>query len=73
VISRDQIIAKLRSLDYRYSDRTKRVEIYRKRGSATYVNVPLRDQMELTLVRIILGQAGLTPSQVNDFIAGAVK
>ena len=38
-----------------------------------HVVIPLRDLLPETLVRVILSQAGLTPQQVDEFIAGAVK
>ena len=72
-ISRQQVVNRIREEGFRYHDKTKHVELHRKKGTQEYVAVPLRDLLPETLVRIILSQAGLKPGQVDEFIAGAVK
>lgn len=71
MISREQLVAKLRAIGFHYINRKKRVELYGKAG--VYVTVPLSDLVEENLVRIVLGQAGLTVPQTNEFVIGCVK
>jgi len=72
-ISRQQVINRIRDEDFKYHDKRKRVELFRKKGTQDYVVIPLRDLLPETLVRVILSQAGLTPRQVDEFVADAVK
>jgi len=73
VISREQIYRRLRDAGWKFKRRAKRVEIWKKPGEPQRLAVPLCDDYEESLARIVLSQAGLTPTQVNDFITAAVK
>ena len=73
MISRDQVINRLREGNYYFFGKRKRVELYRQRGSGEIVSVPLCDLLDLDHVRVILRQAGLRPDAVEAFIATAVK
>jgi hypothetical protein len=72
-ISREQVVNRIGDAGFKYHSETKRVELYRKKGTQDYVVVPRHDRLPETAVRIILRQAGLTPTQIDEFIAGAVK
>jgi len=72
-ISRQQVINRIRDEGFKYYDKRKRVELYRKKGTQDYVDIPLRDLLPETLVRVILSQPGLKSTQIDEFIAGAVK
>ena len=72
-ISREQVVNRIGDAGFKYHSETKRVELYRKKGTQDYVVIPLRDLLPETLVRVILSQAGLTPRQVDEFVADAVK
>ena len=73
MISRDQVINRLRAERFSYQDRTKHGELYRQKSTSQRVNVPRRDILEPEAVRMILRQAGLSAMQVEDFMAGATK
>jgi hypothetical protein len=73
VISRQQIINRLRQADYTYVNRAKRTELYRQKGGTQRVPVPLCDFFTEQEAAWILAQAGLTRQQVETFIAGCVK
>ena len=72
-ISRQQVVNRIRDEGFKYHDKRKRVELYRKKGTQEYVVIPLRDLLPETSVRIILSQAGLKTEQIDEFIASAVK
>ncbi len=73
MISREQVYRRVRDAGWRFKRRAKRVEIWKKPGSAQRLSLPLCDAYEEVLARIVLSQAGLTPTEVNDFIAASVK
>ena len=73
MISREQVINRLRAQQFVYQDRTKHGELYRQKNTGQRVNVPRRDFLEPEAVRLILRQAGLSNEEVADFIEGAVK
>lgn len=72
-ISREQVIARLRQANYTYKKRGPRTELYKKKGCTHRIFVPRRKVFTEQLVRIVLGQAGLTPGEVEDFLSSAVK
>lgn len=73
MVPREQVINRLRVARYRFKKRGPRVEIYRQQGTGQRVNVTLRDLIDEKHVKIILGQAGLSQRQVEDFLAHCVK
>lgn len=73
LISRDQIIRRIEDANWKYSTETKRVEIYKLKGSPKRMDVPKRDYFPDLSVRIILKTAGLTRDQVEGFLRAAVK
>ena len=72
-ISREQVVNRIGDAGFKYHSETKRVELYRKKGTQDYVVVPRHDLLPETSVRIILRQAGLEPEQIEEFIKGAIK
>lgn len=71
MISRGQIVARLREEDYRYYERKKRVEIYRRPGPV-WVTVPIHDLFTPDEARAILKQARLTDGAIDRFLLGCV-
>lgn len=72
-VSREQVINRIRDERFTFSRKADRVEIWRQRGTAQRVNIPRRDILSITTVRVILAQAGLTPDQVESFLRQCVK
>ena len=72
-ISREQVIQRLREAKCHYKRRAERVEIYKLANSSQRIAVPLRNEIPVPAVRIILRQARLTPRQIEEFLAAAVK
>ena len=72
-ISRNQVIARLREANWQYSTQTKRVEIYKLKGSPKRMDVPIKDYFPDVYARILLKQAGLTRDQIEEFLKAAVK
>jgi hypothetical protein len=72
-VSREQVISCLRDHHWKFEDATKRVEIYRKKGSPQRIDVPKRDSFPLDFVRIILRQAGVSQANIDAFLCAAVK
>jgi hypothetical protein len=73
MISRGQIRERLRDANYTYSERGKRTEIWRQRGSGQRVGLPFRDYFTIDETGTILKQAGLTVPEIKDFLATCNK
>jgi len=73
VISREQVINRLRAADFHFKKKKKRIELYRQSGTGLRVDVPLTDLLSDKQVRIILGQARLTELQIHEFLKSATK
>lgn len=73
MISRQQVVNRLRTENYTFKKRGKRVEIYRQKGSKQRVVLSLRDFYDEKYVGIVLGQAGLSVDQIAEFIKSAIK
>lgn len=73
MISRSQIISRLRDANYTFVDQKRRVEMWRQRGGVQHVPVPLRDFFTNDEAGIILRQAGLTPNEIKAFLASCIK
>ena len=71
MIPRDALINKLRTLKFHFKRRTDRIELYRQSGSTCRVEVPRRDLLDETYVRIVLNHAGATMHEIDLFIAEA--
>jgi hypothetical protein len=69
----DQVRARLREAGFRFKRQAPRVEIWRKAGATTRVNLPRCDFYTITETRTILQQAGLSPLQIEEFLTSAVK
>lgn len=72
MISRQQIVARLREANYTYDCRGKRVEIWRQRGGVQRVNVPMRDYFTEKEAAVILASSGLTVQQIEAFLGACV-
>lgn len=72
-ISREQVRKRILRENFSYKGETDKVELYRQAGTKQRVALPRRELYEETLVRIILAQAGLSPSQIDEFLRSAVK
>lgn len=75
MISCDQVANRVRKAGWTLTDQTKRVYLYRKKGtgSAQRLVLPKRDLYPELLVRTILRQAGLTHAEIEAFVEGAIK
>ena len=73
MISRQQLINRLRDADYTYVNQAKRTELWRQKGGTQRVAVPLCDFFTEQEAAWILTQAGLARHEVEGFIAGCVK
>jgi hypothetical protein len=72
-ISRDQIIRCIRDCGWKFVDQTLRVELYKRKGSTQRMDIPKKDVLPESSVRVILRTAGLSPSQIDQFFRDAVK
>jgi hypothetical protein len=72
-ISREQVTRRLREAGFSFKRQADRVEIWKLAGDTKRVNVPRRDLLLDTHVRVIIGQAGLSPTLIDDFFKNAVK
>lgn len=73
MIPRGEVVARLRDAGFRFEGKKKRVELYRERGGLRHVVVPFRDILSIEEARIILGQAGLSKAQIEDFLKSCTK
>ena len=73
LISRDQIIARIREANWSHSSQTPRVEIFKLKNSAQRMNVHLRDFFPESQVRVMLKTAGLSKEQIEAFLQAAIK
>lgn len=73
MVLRSTYLNKIRDLNYTLFNETKRVQIYRKKGSNPphYITVPKCDKLEDDFVRSSLGprQAGMSQADVASFLA----
>jgi hypothetical protein len=71
MVLRNTYINKIRDLGYTLNNETKRVHIFRKKGSTPphYIPVNKCDKLEDEFVRSTLRQAGVTPKDIETFMA----
>jgi hypothetical protein len=69
MVRRDTYLNKIRELRYTLKNETKRVHIFRKKGGTHYITVHKCDKLEDDFVRSSLAQAGLTPADIEAFMA----
>lgn len=72
-ISREQVVRRVREAKWKFSDQSGRVEIYKRDGGTQRMDIPRRDYLPESLVRIVLKQAGLSRDQIEQFLKDAVK
>lgn len=65
------LVNKIKALGYTLNDETKRVRIFRKKGSNPPHYIPVRkcDRLEDDFVRSVLRQAGVAQTDIEQFIA----
>lgn len=68
MVSRSQLLNKLRELGFEYKRRAKRVEIYKRPGSAIRVAIPMRKEHDEHAVRLLLDSAGASADEIDEFI-----
>jgi len=73
MISRQQVMARLREANYTFVERAKHTELWRKKGSVERVFLTRRDYLDDEEVIVVLTQAGLSQQQVQAFLAAAVN
>ncbi len=67
-IPKEQVIAKLRELDFSFKRSGKNHDLWRKRGGTTYASVPRSATITEAHIRSMFGQIGLTAEEVNQFL-----
>ena len=72
-ISREQVRKRILREKFTYKGQTDRVELYRQAGTKQRITLPWRDFYEEKLVRVVLGQAGLSAEQIDEFLRTAIK
>ena len=65
------MLACLRNRNWTFQRKGKRNEIYRLRGEPDRINLPINNLLPEVTVRIVLGQAGLTAEEVEQFLKDA--
>jgi len=73
LISHAQVIARLREARFTFVSRQRHTELWRQQGGVRRVSVPRRDCFLEDEAAVILKQAGLTPAQIERFLAAAIK
>ena len=68
MISRKHFVNKIRELGYEFKEQLHFQERYRKAGGTHIIHVPRKSKLDEVFVRNILRQAGLKPSEVEDYI-----
>lgn len=68
---RQTFISKIRELGYEYKTTQKRTYLYRRHGTTDYISVPMADLLVDEFVNHALRQAGLTETEVREFLAAA--
>jgi hypothetical protein len=71
MVRRDTYLNKIRALGYTLSGETKRVHIFRKKGSSPPHYIPVRkcEKLEDEFVRSTLSQAGMNAMDIQSFMA----
>ncbi len=72
-ISREQIIRRMRDAGWGFQRRGKRVEIWKNTITKQRLDLPLRNHYTKTQVAMVLSKAGLTPTEIEEFLSVAVK
>ena len=70
-VLREHLIAKVKTLGYRYKRETERVTLWVKSGVPQPIPIQKRKQFHEETVRSILGQAGCDRDEVEKFIGDA--
>ena len=73
MIARSVYLNKIRSLGYAFKDKTKRSEVYRRKGTTDYIIVPWNAAVAETTVGHSLRQAGCSKKEIDDFIEAHSK
>lgn len=68
MIARSDYLSKIRSLGYAFKDKTKRSEVYRRKGTTDFIIVPFNSSLSETTVREALTHAGCTKAEIDQFI-----
>lgn len=71
LISREQVVRRLRDADWKFHRPADRVEFYKK--GVQRLTIARKDLYPETYVRTVLGQAGLSAAEVEEFLRSAVK
>jgi len=72
-ISREQVRKRILRENFSYKGETERVELYRQAGTKQRIDLPRQDFCSEKQVRVILGQAGLSSPQIEEFPRSAIK
>lgn len=72
-VSREQVLNRLREANYTFNRKGKRDELWKKRGTTDYVSLPVNAVYPEPFIRSLFQNAGLTETQINQFLAAATK
>ena len=72
-VSRSQLHNCLRQHGWTHKRQAHYADIWKLRGSTQRINVPRTKSIPEARVRIVLGQAGLSAEQIEDFLTKSVK
>ena len=68
MILKSAFIKKIRQLGYRHRSQQARTHLYRKDGGAHYIFVREKDFLADDFVKGALGQSGLSPDEIKDYM-----
>ena len=69
-IGKKQLLNCLRQHGYTFKRQGKRRDIWKKKGSTRRVDVPRNALIDSRIAVIVLGQAGLSPQEIEEFLRG---
>jgi hypothetical protein len=67
LVSREAVVNRIREAGFTFKRQADRVEIWKKRGATTRVNIARRDLLDPVYVATVLRQAGLSETEIAAF------
>ncbi len=69
-VKKKQLLNCLRRHDYTFKRQGKRRDIWKKKGSTRRIDVPRNALIDSRIAVIVLGQAGLSRQEIEEFLRG---
>ena len=73
VVSRQQVVTRLRLAGWGYDRKGKHVELWRKKGSVDRLILPFRNTYPESVLVPVFRNAGLSQSEIDEFLRTCVK